>query len=71
MLLQLMGLRYWECQRRLGIIAAVLAVKVVREIQYQQVESAKAIQPQSTFAQPPARRSSINTKSYAPQTYNS
>lgn len=56
----------------LGIIAAVLAVKVVREIQYQQVESSKTIQPQSTFGQPPAppqfnRYQDLN----APQTNNS
>lgn len=56
----------------LGIIAAVLAVKVVREIQYQQVESSKTIQPQSTFGQPPAppqfnQYQDLN----APQTNNS
>lgn len=38
----------------LGIFAALMAVKVVREIQRQQVETSKAIPPQPTFASPPA-----------------
>lgn len=38
----------------LGIIAALLAVKVVREIQHQQVESSKTIPTQQSFAPPPA-----------------
>jgi Domain of unknown function (DUF4328) len=38
----------------LGIIAAVLAIKVVREIQQQQVESSRLIAAQPAFASPPA-----------------
>lgn len=38
----------------LGIIAAFLAIKVVREIQRQQVESSKLIPSQPAFASPPA-----------------
>ncbi len=38
----------------LGIIAAFLGIKVVREIQRQQVESSKLIQTQPVFDAPPA-----------------
>ena len=38
----------------LGIVAALLAIKVVREIQRQQVESSKLIPGHSAFASPPA-----------------
>jgi hypothetical protein len=38
----------------LGIAAALLGVKVVREIQRQQVESSKLIQTQPVFNAPPA-----------------
>ena len=38
----------------LGIVAAFLAVKVVREIQRQQVESSKLIPTQPVFNAPPA-----------------
>ena len=38
----------------LGIIAAALAIKVIREIQHQQVESSKLVAAQPAFASPPA-----------------
>ena len=56
----------------LGIISALLAVKVVREIQRQQVESSKIIPTQPSFASPPGppqfnQYGNLNT----PTSYNS